>query len=155
MDLTPYLEAVRADLEAVSGSDESTLAVAERLARALEPSLQLRLLDALGQAAQEMGEQLPAGRVDVRLSGRDVHLVVAFDEAPPEPVAAEEEGGTARITLRLAESVKTRVEQQADREGISTNSWLVRAILRGLEQQQQQHQRHRRVGNRITGLAQS
>lgn len=152
MDLTPYLEAVRADLEAVSGSDESTLAVAERLARALEPSLQLRLLDALGQAAQEMSEQLPAGRVDVRLSGRDVHLVVVFDEAPPQAVAAEEEGGTARITLRLAESVKTRVEQQADREGISTNSWLVRAVLRGLEQQ---HQRHRRVGNRITGLAQS
>ncbi len=154
MDLTPYLEAVRADLEAVSGSDEATLAVAERLARALEPSLQLRLLDALGQAAQDLSEQLPSGRVDVRLSGRDVHLVVAFDEAHAEPVAAEEEGGTARITLRLPESAKTRVEQQADREGVSTNSWLVRAVLRGLEQQQQ-HQRHRRVGNRITGLAQS
>ena len=72
MDLTPYLEAVRADLEAVAGSDEATLAVADRLARALEASLQLRMLDALGQAAQELGEQLPSGRVDVRLSGRDV-----------------------------------------------------------------------------------
>jgi predicted DNA binding CopG/RHH family protein len=152
MDLTPYLEAVRTDLEAVSGSDEATLAVAERLARALEPSLQLRLLDALGQAAQELSEQLPSARVDVRLSGRDVQLVVAFDEAPAE-AATEEEGGTARITLRLPESAKTRVEQHADREGISTNSWLVRAVLRGLEQQQ--HQRHRRVGNRITGIAQS
>jgi hypothetical protein len=150
MDLTPYLEAVRADLEAISGSDEATLAVAERLARALEPSLQLRLLDALGQAAQELGEQLPAGRVDVRLSGRDVNLVVMFDEAPPEPAPAEEEGGTARITLRLPESAKARVEQQADREGMSVNSWLVRAVTRGLEQQ-----RHRRVGNRITGFAQS
>src|SRR6478672_10620897 len=47
MDLTPYLDAVRVDLEAVSGSDEATSAVAERLARALEPSLQLRLLDTL------------------------------------------------------------------------------------------------------------
>jgi hypothetical protein len=153
MDLTPYLDAVRADLEAVSGSDEATLSVAERLARALEPSLQLRLLDALGQAAQELNEQLPSGRVDVRLSGRDVHLVVAFDEAPAEPVAAEEEGGTARITLRLPESAKARVEHQANREGISTNTWLVRAIVRDLEHQQR-HQR-RRVGNRITGLAQS
>lgn len=153
MDLTPFLEAVRTDLEAVSGSDEATLAVAERLARALEPSLQLRMLDALGQAALELSEQLPSGRVDVRLSGRDVHLVVAIDEVPGEPVAAEEERGTARITLRLPESAKTRVEQQADREGISTNSWLVRAVLRGLEQQQEQ--RRRRVGNRITGMAQS
>jgi hypothetical protein len=154
MDMTPYLEAVRTDLEAVSGSDEATLAVAERLVRALEPSLQLRLLDALGQVAQELSEQLPSGRVDVRLSGRDVHLVVTFDEAPAEPAAAEEDGGTARITLRLPESAKSRVEQQADREGISTNSWLVRAVLRGLEQQQHQ-QRHRRAGNRITGLAES
>lgn len=154
MDLTPYLESVRTDLEAVSGSDEATLAVAERLIRALEPSLQLRLLDALGQAAQELSEQLPSGRVDVRLSGRDVHLVVAFEEAPTEPVAAEEEGSTARITLRLPESAKARVEQQADREGVSTNSWLVRAIMRGLEQRQHE-QRRRRVGNRITGLAQS
>ncbi len=152
MDLTPYLDAVRADLEAVSGSDDATLAVAERLARALEPSLQLRLLDALGEAAQELSDQLPSGRVDVRLSGRDVHLLVAFDEAPTEHFAAEEEGGTARITLRLPETAKTRVEEQADREGISTNSWLVRAVVRGLEQQQ--HQR-RRTGNRITGLAQS
>lgn len=154
MDMTPYLEAVRTDLEAVSGSDEATLNVAERLVRALEPSLQLRLLDALGQAAQELSEQLPTGRVDVRLSGRDVHLIVTFDERPAEPVAAEEEGGTARITLRLPESIKGRVEEQADREGISTNSWLVRAVTRGLEVQQQQ-QRHRRSGNRITGLAQS
>ena len=154
MDLTPYLDAVRADLEAVSGSDEATSAVAERLARALEPSLQLRLLDALGQAAQELSEQLPNGRVDVRLSGRDVDLVAVFDEAPAEPIAAEDDGGTARITLRLPESTKTRVERAASGEGISTNSWLVRAVARGLEQEQQQ-QRRRRVGNRITGLAQS
>ena len=153
MDLTPYLEAVRADLEAVAGSDEATLAVAERLARALEASLQLQMLDALGQAAQELGEQLPSGRVDVRLSGRDVHLVLAREE-PAEPPASEDDGGTARITLRLPEGVKTRVEQQATREGISTNSWLVRAVTRGLEQQRQR-QRQRRVGNRITGIAQS
>jgi hypothetical protein len=152
MDLTPYLDAVRADLEAVSGPDEATAAVAERLARALQPSLQLRLLDALGQATQEVSEQLPNGRVDVRLSGRDVDLVVVFDEAPAEPVAPDDDGGTARITLRLPESTKTRVERAASGEGISTNSWLVRAVVRGLEQAQQQR---RRVGNRITGLAQS
>jgi hypothetical protein len=152
MDLTPYLDAVRADLEAVSGPDDATAAVAERLARALQPSLQLRLLDALGQATQEVSEQLPNGRVDVRLSGRDVDLVVVFDEAPAEPIAPEDDSGTARITLRLPESTKTRVERAASGEGISTNSWLVRAVVRALEQAQQHR---RRVGNRITGLAQS
>ncbi len=153
MDLTPYLEAVRADLEAVSGSDDATVAVAERLVRALEPSLQLRLLEALGQAAQELNEQLPSGRIDVRLAGRDVHLAFAGDEAsvdaPPED---DDDGRTARITLRLPEVVKTRVEQQANREGMSTNAWLARAVGRGLDQQRQQR---RRVGSRIQGMARS
>jgi hypothetical protein len=149
MDLTPYLAAVRSDLEAIAGSDEATLAVGERLARALEPSLQLRLLDALGQAAQELSEQLPSGRVDVRIAGQDVHLSFTGDEAPAA-AQIEEEGGSARVTLRLPESVKARVEQQANREGVSTNAWLVRAVTRGLDQQQR-----RRVGNRITGMARS
>jgi hypothetical protein len=157
MDLTPYLEAVRADLEAVSGSDDATVAVAERLARALEPSLQLRLLEALGQAAQELNEQLPSGRIDVRLAGRDVHLAFAGDEPPVEAPPSEDDdddGRTARITLRLPEGVKVRIEQQANREGISTNAWLARAVGRGLDQQQRQQQR-RRVGSRIQGMAQS
>ena len=153
MDLTPFLEAVRADLEAVSGSDEATVAVAERLVRALEPSLQLRLLEALGQAAQELNEQLPSGRIDVRLAGRDVHLVFTGDEPAVEASSEDDDDGrTARITLRLPEGVKVRVEQQANREGISTNAWLARAVGRGLDQQQQQR---RRVGSRIQGMAQS
>ena len=155
MDLTPHIDAVRADLEAVAGSDEATLAVAERLVRALEPSLQLRLLDAIGQASQELSEQLPAGRVDVRLAGRDAQLVVVFDEAPAQPFTAEDERGTARITLRLPESIKARVEQRADGEGVSTNTWLIRAIDRGLEQERHQQQRRRLEGNRITGVAES
>jgi hypothetical protein len=153
MDLTPYLEAVRADLEAVVGSDDATVAVAERLVRALEPSLQLRLLESLGQAAQELNEQLPSGRIDVRLSGGDVHFVFAGEEPPVEPPSEDnDDGRTARITLRLPEVVKVRVEQQANREGISTNAWLARAVGRGLDQQQQQR---RRVGSRIQGMAQS
>jgi hypothetical protein len=151
MDLTPYLEAVRSDLEAVSGSDEATVAVAERLVRALEPSLQLRLLEALGQATQELNEQLPSGRIDVRLAGRDVHLAFAGDEPPVEaPSEDDDDGKTARITLRLPEGVKVRIEQRANQEGISTNAWLARAVGRGLDQQQR-----RRVGSRIQGMAQS
>ena len=74
----------------------------------------------------------------------------------PEPSPAEDEGGTARITLRLPESTKSRVEQRADGEGVSTNTWLIRAINRGLEHERhEQQQRRRMVGNRITGMAES
>ena len=39
-----------------------------------------------------------------------------------------EEGGTARITLRLPESVKTKAEEFAARSGHSLNTWLVNVV---------------------------
>jgi len=148
MDLTPYVEAIRADLESVAGADESALAAADRIGRALEPALQLRMLDALGQAAQELSEQLPSGHVDVRLAGRDVRLAYASEEAAPEATTPDDDSGTARITLRLPDAMKSRVEQQAARDGVSVNAWLVRAISRSMEPR-------RRSGRHITGMAQS
>lgn len=152
MDVTPYIQAVRADLEAVAGPDPATLDVAERLARALEPTVQLRLLDALGQAALEVSEQLPSGRVEVRLAGRDVQLTYVAEEPVAEAPIADDESGTARLTLRMPEALKARVEQQAAGEGISTNAWLVRAITRSLEQRPKARIK---IGNRLTGYAQS
>lgn len=146
METTQHIEAIRADLEAIAAGDEATLATAERLARALESSLQMRLLDAIGQAAMELSEQLPSGRAEVRLAGRDVQIVYVADEAGAAP--ADEEGSTARLTLRMPERLKARVEKAAASEGVSTNAWLVRAVSKGLDQQ-------RRVGHRLTGWATS
>jgi hypothetical protein len=152
MDTTPFLDAIRGDLQAVTAGDESGAAVAERLSRALESSLQLRLLDAMGEAALELSDQLPSGHVEVRLAGRDVQLVVVDATEPePEPVR-DDEGGVARLTLRMPDTLKSRVEQAAAAEGVSTNAWLVRAITRGLDRPSGGK---RRVGSRITGYAQS
>jgi len=148
METAPFVQAIRTDLEDLGGSDEQTAATASRLARALEPSLHLRLFDVIGQAALELSERLPAGSVDVRLSGRDVELVYVPDEATAEPASDDE--GTARLTLRMPEGMKTRVEEASARDGVSTNAWLVRAIARGLSQGPT-----RRSGRRITGFAQT
>jgi hypothetical protein len=43
-------------------------------------------------------------------------------------VETEEEGGTARITLRMPESVKARAEELAARSGHSLNTWLVNVV---------------------------
>ncbi|HRI95864.1 MAG TPA: pilus assembly protein HicB, partial [Nocardioides sp.] len=50
--------------------------------------------------------------------------------APPAPPSAEdeEEGGIARITLRLPESVKAKAEEFAARSGHSLNTWLVNVV---------------------------
>ncbi|MGZ8660458.1 MAG: toxin-antitoxin system HicB family antitoxin [Actinomycetota bacterium] len=153
MDTTPFLDAIRGDLQAVTAGDESAAAVAERLSRALESSLQLRLLDAMGEAALELSDQLPSGHVEVRLAGRDVQLVVVDAAEPePEPAVRDDEGGTARLTLRMPDALQARVEQAAASEGVSTNAWLVRAITRGLDRPPGGK---RRAGSRITGYAQS
>jgi hypothetical protein len=153
MDTTPFLDAIRGDLQAVTAGDESAAVVAERLSRALESSLQLRLLDAMGEAALELSDQLRSGHVEVRLAGRDVQLVlVDAIEPDAEPASRDDDGGTARLTLRMPDALKGRVEQAAAREGVSTNAWLVRAISRGLDGPPSGK---RRVGSRITGYAQS
>lgn len=41
---------------------------------------------------------------------------------------APDDGGTSRLTLRMPESLKNRVEEAADAEGLSVNQWLVRTV---------------------------
>ncbi|GIF15900.1 hypothetical protein [Actinoplanes teichomyceticus] len=137
MDLTPYLEGLRTDLAAAAapGGPEITRA-AELLSHSLEPSARLALLEALSDATAEITTRLADATVEVRLRGREADLVVtriAADEpappaAPPPPPAPPEGGDLARLTLRMPEALKTHVERIAAAEGISVNSWLVRAV---------------------------
>src|SRR5688572_463681 len=149
MEMARFIESLEADVAAVAAvGDEQTRAVAERVLQAIRGSAGLRLFDALGEAALEISAQLPTGHVEVRLAGQDPALVyVGEEEAPPEPAA--EDGLTARITLRLPESLKASIEAAAAREGVSVNSWLVRALQRGAAGPVQ------RSAKRLRGFAQS
>jgi hypothetical protein len=148
MEMARFVEALEADLAAVAAvGDEQTRAVAERVLQAIRGSAGLRLLDALGEAALEISAQLPEGHIEVRLVGQEPALVYVGEEAaPPEPAA--EDGLTARITLRLPETLKASIEVNASREGISVNSWIVRALSRGTAGPVQ------RSGKRLKGYAQ-
>jgi len=55
----------------------------------------------------------------------------AAQDVPSTAIA--EEGGSARINLRMPDTLKSRVEAAALREGRSVNSWLVRAAAAALE----------------------
>jgi hypothetical protein len=149
MNVTPHVDALLADLAAIAAvGDEPTAAAAERLSQALRASLGLRLLDVLGEAALELSSQLPSGHVEVRLAGQEPSLVYVEQEAEASPALAED-GMSARITLRLPESLKSGVEAAAAREGASVNSWIVRALKRALDTPS------RRVGRRLTGFAEN
>ena len=128
MQIDGYVQALREDLARIAAvGDESTARAAELLAGALESALGRRLLEALGEAALELSGQLEEGRVEVRFAGSDPELVLVRDEAEPA-LEATDEAYTARISLRLPESLKVRLEEAAARNGVSVNTWLVHAV---------------------------
>jgi hypothetical protein len=133
MQLEGYVQALREDLARVAAvGDESTAHAAELLAVALESSLGRRLQEALAEAALELSAQLQEGRVEVRVAGGDPELIYVHDEAPV-PADPSDEAFSARVTLRLPESLKSRLEAAAAANGVSVNTWLVQALGRLLE----------------------
>jgi HicB family len=132
MQIEGYVQALREDLARVAAvGDESTARAAELLAVALESSFGRRLQEAVAEAALELTAQLESGRIEVRIVGGDPELVLISDEgAGPEPT---DEAYSARITLRLPDSLKVRIEAAASREGTSVNTWLVQALQRASE----------------------
>ena len=149
MNLTIVLDGLQQDLQRLSElGDERSAQIAERLGEALGSNLRLKLLDLLSQAAVELSSKLPSGHIEVRLAGQEPELV--FVDAPGEAAGMASEELSARISLRLPESLKTAVERAADREGVSTNAWLVRAIARATESRPVHVS-----GKRLSGYAQS
>ena len=153
MQMAPHITAIQSDLAAAAAlADEATAEAARRVSEALGTSLHLRLLDLLGEAALDVNAQLPSGHVEVRLVGREPELVfVAEPDDAVEPAATGDDQ-SARVTLRLPEALKAAVEAAADREGLSTNTWIVRALSRALEPRAAARAR---AGNRLQGFAQS
>lgn len=99
-----------------------------RLLPALEPVLQARLLDALSEVSKEVKGQLPGGRIEARLREDEIEFVFLPDNETPRETPSDL---NARITLRLPDDLKSRIEQAATSEGISLNSWLLKASERG------------------------
>jgi antitoxin component of RelBE/YafQ-DinJ toxin-antitoxin module len=140
MDITPYVERLRHEMaQAVAATDEQTRAVADRIGVALDSAVRLTLMEALSEATAEITSEMRAGSVEVRLNGRDLDFVVA-DPAPAStaahpnaPTAApagedEDDSATARITLRLPESLKAKAEEFAANSGHSLNTWIVNVL---------------------------
>jgi predicted DNA binding CopG/RHH family protein len=147
MQIDGLIQALREDLGHVAAlGDESTSRAADLLSVAIEASLGRRIQDALAEAALELNEQLESAHVEVRIAGRDLQLVlVREDGTVPEQA---DEAFSARITLRLPESLKQRVESAAAREGASVNTWLVQALQRAVESRRPSSSGSR---NRLTG----
>lgn len=169
MDLTPYVDTLRRELAvaAEAGGDDAR-ELAERLTAPLESAARLTMLHVLSAAMDEITRELAPGSVDVRLRGLDPDFVVtpppsdggvtAEPAAPVEPLRAPapadgDEGGTARVNLRLPAHLKARAEEAASREGLSVNAWLVRAVSAAVDGDTRPRttEKTRTIGQSFTG----
>jgi hypothetical protein len=152
MNVAAFVEALQQDLANVAGiGDDAVAEAARRISAALESSLRLRLTDALGEAAAELANQLPDGHVEVRVTGGEPELVYVPDPgAPPTPTSLEDL--SARITLRLPETLKAIVDAAAQEAGVSANTWLLQQIHRSADPTKR---RSHPGGRRMTGYGRS
>ena len=151
MNLSPYLEGVRTGVQnAAALADENTQQVAYKLGTAVESATRLALISALSDAAGVISAELAPSSVELRMSGDDPEFVVTVsspsrepalllpgagsggEEVPADLGEPDEDEPLSRISLRLPASVKARVDEQATKDGISTNAWLVRAVMDAL-----------------------
>jgi hypothetical protein len=169
MDLTPYVDTLRRELAvAAEAGGEDARRLAERLTAPLESATRLTMLNVLSAAMDEITRELAPGSVDVRLRGLDPDFVVtpppadagsvAAAAAPAEPLQAQapadgDEGGTARVNLRLPAHLKARAEEAASREGLSVNAWLVRAVSAAVDgaARPRTTEKARTIGQSFTG----
>jgi predicted transcriptional regulator len=161
MDLAPYVSDLQRQLvDAAETGTEDTRAVAERLASGLDAATRLVLLDVLSAAVGEITRDLAPGSVDLRLRGREVEFVVSApsgdveEEAAPAASVDLDDASTTRTTLRLPDALKARVDDAAAADGLSVNTWLVRAVASALDPKQRRAaQRTLRTGDSFAGWA--
>jgi hypothetical protein len=161
MELGQYVSELRRQLvDAAAVAAEETRTVAERLAAELDAAMRLVLQDALSAAAGEITRDLAPGSVDLRLRGREIEFVVTLpntdtdSEDPPVAFVDLDDASTSRTTLRLPDALKARVDEAAAADGLSVNTWLVRAIGAALQPKQRRSaQRTLRTGDNFAGWA--
>ncbi|MDR0482656.1 MAG: toxin-antitoxin system HicB family antitoxin [Cellulomonadaceae bacterium] len=144
-----------ASAAALIGTEEAQ-DLTERLAGSLDAGTRLVIMDALSSAAAEITTALAPGSVDVRLRDGEPEFVVDLDipdttpatpapgplhspvgptVTPPDTTgiagasgAADLNGNLQRTTIRLPQALKDQAEEAAARDGVSLNTWLVRAV---------------------------
>ncbi|GAB3530981.1 toxin-antitoxin system HicB family antitoxin [Arthrobacter tecti] len=162
MDISRHVQELQDQLvDATELAGEQATDIARNLTRSLDASLRLVILEALSDAAAEITAELAPGSVDVRLRGRDPEFVVTplmqndTTEVSTMPEAADYtvDGQTTRTTLRLPENLKSKAEAAATREGLSFNTWLVRAVASALTENTNTPNQlpPKSSGNRFTG----
>lgn len=156
MELGTYVTDLQRQLvDAAENGSDDTRAIAERMAASLDSATRLVLLDALSAAVGEITRDLAPGSVDLRLRGREVEFVVSQAQVEVEELPLDlDDTSSSRTTLRLPDALKVKVDEAAAADGLSVNTWLVRAVAAALQPKQRRSaQRTLRSGDSFAGWA--
>jgi len=161
-----YVDQVQTQLAAAGAlGDDGTRATVDALVTAAGPAIRLALLAAGAALADEITAGLldtpGAPVVSVRLDGDDLRVEVRPSDpggAGGETAAGEtaatgpdEAENTARISLRLPNTLKVQVETAARQDGVSINTWIVRAASSALPGSGRGARRTSGHNHRVTG----
>ncbi len=134
MQFDSHLSRVHEQLVAVAAlGDERTREIADALTTAVVPTVRLALIDVVSEVSDEITAALldyPASpAVAVRIDSNEVAVSVrAVATADDGGLARHADGEmSARISLRVTDSLKADIDAAAASDGVSVNTWLVRA----------------------------
>ena len=92
--------------------------------------------------------KLSSVHIEVRLTGGDPEFVYVEEQGAPMPSA--DDSLSARVTLRLPETLKAIIDSAAQDAGVSANTWLLQQISKSANPQ-----RRGPGGRRMTGYGRS
>jgi hypothetical protein len=147
MHLDDYVQRVQDQLTGAAAlGDDRTREIAHTLSTTLDSAVRLVILDAVSDAAAEVTHALLTANsggasptVTATLDAGDIQVQLVAPQVEDADVLATSTGSraddgeaSARISLRLSESLKADVERAASAADVSVNTWLVRAATAAL-----------------------
>ena len=151
MNMSQTIQGIRGDVTEIVGTmarPENPPDLAQ-LGNVLDSVILARLLELVGTLTAELSRQLPEGRVEARLIGREEAELVYVPADPPPLASNAGDDDVARLTLRLPHWLKQELERQAESHHASINSWVVESLTDGVRR------RARQTGKRLQGYGRS
>jgi len=125
MNTSHLFSHIRNDIDTLTAIGDAQVREAiTRIYPVLEPMLQQRITTYLVTLVAAYNAQPGVAPLELRIDADRIEIVPQAATSVSEPIGELD----ARIALRIPSELKDKVEQAADAEGISVNSWIIRVL---------------------------
>ena len=125
MNTSHLFSQIQTDIETLTALGDAQVREAiTRIYPVLEPMLQQRITAYLVTLVAAYNAQPGVAPLELRIDADRIEIVPQTAVNVSEPIGELD----ARIALRIPSDLKDKVEQAADAEGISVNSWIIRVL---------------------------